>query len=337
MTRHFETVSTIDVAALFDERASSRPAVERQVAQTLAEHGGFVATGFPGGDDIDGRMQDLLAFFGLPAEVKMACATRGHDPASPHVYRGYSPPPEETGWAYNEVFDIGPDPVTGVPGDLPGREVLEEPTFWPSAEPHPGWCARSRALYDDLVGLCRGVLCGLLAGLDIDPAPALAQCARNNATLRLLNYPEVPAHFLAGQGEKDAEGEHADEFGRRILTYTHTDMNLVSLLWQDPVGGLQVRAPDGTWREVPADRGGVSIHNGTMIERVTGGRVAGTPHRVAGPSGNRRSVGMFHEPDYDALLPSSDGRPDETYARQLLRKLKTYPDLEPFLAEELAA
>ena len=46
---------------------------------------------------------------------------------------------------------------------------------------------------------------------------------------------------------------------------------------------------------------------------------------------------MFHEPDYDALLPSSEGRGAETYGRQLLRKLKTYPDLAPFIADELAA
>lgn len=330
----YETVTTIDIAALFDPGARSRQAAARAVADALIGHGGFVATGFPGGDDIDGRMRRLLAFFALPMDEKMACATRRHDPRRSNVNRGYVPTPEKRGWAYNEVFDIGPSLIEGVDPALPGHEILEEPTQWPAREPHQDWQKESRALFDDLVGLCRGVLEGMMIGLDLDHRPALGLCRRNNATLRLLHYPPVPDDFVAGEGA--AAPEHADGFGRRIMTHRHIDMNLHSLLWQEPVGGLQMQAPDGTWREVPADRGGISIHNGAMIEALTGGRVKGTPHRVAGPRGDRSSVGMFHEPDYDAVMTPVGGAA-ETYARKLLRQYTTYPDFAPFIPAAMAA
>ncbi|MBC6441049.1 MAG: isopenicillin N synthase family oxygenase [Rhodospirillales bacterium] len=335
MQAHFENVTTIDIAALFDDTSAVRPAIAVEVARALAEHGAFLATGFPGGDDIDRRMEKLLAFFTLNRAGKMSCATRRDDPASPNVNRGYIAPPEDKGWAYNEFFDIGPDPVPSVPSGLPARELLEEPTRWPTTEPYSGWVTESRALFNDMVGLCRGVLGGMMEGLGLDPSPALALCEGNNATLRLLNYPEVPDHFVAGEGE--VVPEQFDELGRRILTQRHLDMNLASLLWQDPVGGLQMQAPDGIWREVPVDQGGISVHNGVMIDRLTGGRVPGTPHRVAGPTGNRRSVGMFHEPDFSALMDSEESRPPEVYARQLLRRYKAYPDMAPFIPDEMAA
>ena len=331
----FASVGTLDVAALFDPMSAKRDTVARSVTAALVEHGGFVATGFPGGDEIDGRMRRLLAFFALSGDEKMACATRSHDPASPNVNRGYMPAPDDHAWAYNEIFDIGPDPVSDVPEDLPGREILLEATLWPPREPYPGWRRESRALFVDMVGLCAAVLEGMMTGLGLDPAPALAQCTTGNATLRLLNYPDVPDGFLAGEG--DTVPRRNDELGRRILTHRHVDMNLCSLLWQDPIGGLQMQAPDGTWRQVPADRGGISVHNGAMIERLTGGRIKGTPHRVAGPAGNRRSVGMFHEPDFGAQIPSADGQGTETYARQLLRQYKGYENLAPFIPDELAA
>lgn len=330
----FETATTIDIAALFGPAPRSRAAVARAVAEALTTHGGFVATGFPGGRNIDGRMRSLLAFFDLPAEEKMACATRRHDQRSPNVNRGYVPTPEKRGWAYNEVFDIGPETIQGIDSALPGREILEEPTQWPTPGPHPDWQAESRALFVDLVGLCHGVLAGMMEGLGLEPALALGLCRRNNATLRLLHYPPMPEDFVAGEGA--AAPQRTDEFGRRILTHRHIDMNLHSLLWQEPVGGLQIQAPDGTWREVPADRGGVSIHNGAMIETLTGGRVKGTPHRVAGPVDGRCSVGMFHEPDYDAVMTSVGGSA-ETYARALLRQYATYDDFAPFIPTEVAA
>ena len=334
MTERFETVTTIDIAALFDSQARSRTETAHAVAHALVTQGGFVATGFPGGGDIDGRMRRLLAFFDLPMEQKMDCTTRRHDPRQANINRGYVPTPRKRGWAYNEVFDIGPAVIEGVDPSLAGRAILEEPTQWPAQEPHANWQSQSRALFDDMVGLCLGVLEGMMTGLDLDPLPALAMCRRNNATLRLLHYPPVPDDFIAGEGA--ASPQRNDELGRRIMTHSHIDMNLHSLLWQEPVGGLQMQAPDGTWREVPADRGGISVHNGAMIEALTGGRVKGTPHRVAGVAGDRCSVGMFHEPDYDAVMTPAGGVA-ETYARTLLRQYATYDDFAPFVPAEVAA
>lgn len=118
-------------------------------------------------------------------------------------------------------------------------------------------------------------------------------------SLRMLYYPTVTAHKNAqfGAGE-------------------HTDYGMITLLFQDDVGGLQVKDRQGTWLNVPADPSKVVVNCGDLLERWTNGRFLSTTHRVLPNLSKkpRQSIALFIDPDPDVeieCLPSccSDEKP----------------------------
>ena len=143
----------------------------------------------------------------------------------------------------------------------------------------------------------------------------------DTATLRLLHYAPAPADFaLRGDGGDEPEGIGD---GRRLIAASHVDTGLLSLLWQDETGGLQMRSRDREWREVPPAPDGLSVHCGDLVKALTGGRLEGTLHRAAGNGGDRCSVGFFLEPDFETAVVAPAGGPPVSYARHLVNE---FPD-----------
>ena len=97
-----------------------------------------------------------------------------------------------------------------------------------------------------------------------------------------------------------------DSDGRRVplITMEHVDTCCLSLLWQVPEGGLQTRAPDGDWFDVPARPGALSIHFGDTMATMSDGVFKATPHRVLGRAAERHSLGFFLEPALGASVGS---------------------------------
>ncbi len=70
---------------------------------------------------------------------------------------------------------------------------------------------------------------------------------------------------------------------RRYVTgAAHVDSGFVTLLAQDGVEGLQARAVDGAWIDVPPVDGTLAVNFGKLLQRWTGGRIKATEHRVLG-------------------------------------------------------
>ncbi len=138
-----------------------------------------------------------------------------------------------------------------------------------------------------------------------------------NVTLRLLHYPPMSAR------ESGQLGAGA-----------HTDYGLLTFLFQDQVGGLEVlgRQSD-TWIPVAPRTGEIVVNTGDLMERWTNGRFRSTCHRVRPRAGNRDrySLALFLDPD-DAVevscLPScvSAQNParyrSTTAGEQILAKLR---------------
>ena len=76
----------------------------------------------------------------------------------------------------------------------------------------------------------------------------------------------------------------------------------MTLLAQDGVEGLQARAADGTWLDVPPEADAVVVNFGALLGRWTGGRIRATEHRVLGSDRERFSIPFFYEPRVDATI-----------------------------------
>ena len=82
----------------------------------------------------------------------------------------------------------------------------------------------------------------------------------------------------------------------------HTDYGLLTLLYQDEVGGLAIKK-DGEWLSAPPIPGSFVCNIGDMLERMTFGRYRSTPHRVRNVSGRSRlSLPFFFDPGWDSTL-----------------------------------
>jgi isopenicillin N synthase-like dioxygenase len=78
----------------------------------------------------------------------------------------------------------------------------------------------------------------------------------------------------------------------------HTDYGLLTLLYQDNSGGLEVHTPTG-WIEAPPITGTLVCNLGDMLERMTGGAYRSTPHRVRATRGGERiSFPLFLDPNW---------------------------------------
>lgn len=315
-------LDVVDIGPLFADDPSERTPVDRAIGRAISRCGGFVVAGMPGSDRLDDLATTALRFFDLPDDTKRSVASRETDPSGPRVYRGYRSSLRDGAWAYNQMFDVGPArPHPAPPVD--GMHVFAEENAWPAIEPCPGWRDAMETYYDLMTSVGTRVMLAAARWAGFDDVALAHHYAEGNSTLRLLDYPLRPDGVTT-------ISDHADPGDTpRIAAAAHTDVAGASLLWQRD-GGLQAQGPDGAWHDVPHQPNTVSVHLGTVLEQMTGGRVRATPHRVLDLGVHRRSVGFFVEPGLATHLTEPDAeRPFAgTYGWHLQERFHSMPGFE---------
>jgi isopenicillin N synthase-like dioxygenase len=258
--------------------------LRQRLREVAHEVGFFYLTGHGVPESLSRRiLASARRLFALPQADKDAVAMV----RSPH-FRGYTRLGGElTGGKvdWREQIDIGPerDPVGG-PGK-PGYLWLQGPNQWPSGLPElPGIIAEWDTA---LASVSRSLLRHWAASLG-SPADVFdAAFSGIPATLiKIVHYPPSAAH---------SQGVGA-----------HRDSGVLTLLLAEPGSqGLQVRARDGGWIDVPARDGAFIVNIGEMLELATGGYLRATEHRVnLRQSADRISVPYFFNPRLDAQIPT---------------------------------
>ncbi|XMA10285.1 hypothetical protein WAI453_003076 [Rhynchosporium graminicola] len=87
----------------------------------------------------------------------------------------------------------------------------------------------------------------------------------------------------------------------------HTDLGTVTLLFRQPVAGLQILGDDGKWTYVSAQPGTITVNLADTISHLTGGWLKSSVHRVVAPPRDqwpydRTGLLYFARPHNDTVL-----------------------------------
>jgi len=83
----------------------------------------------------------------------------------------------------------------------------------------------------------------------------------------------------------------------------HCDGGTFTILWQDSLGGLEVRNKRGDWVGVAPIEGMFVINIANLLQRWTNGRFSSTEHRVINRYGtDRYSIAFFVYPSHSTIV-----------------------------------
>lgn len=273
-------------------------------------------------------------FFTVPEADKLELAKKTFVKSNKNTYRGYFPTQPGQQDNLKEGFEVGPRQAP--PRSTQGRNRkfdLTELNVWPSDMTFPDGRARLEKLHDELQNLSSTLL-SLLAVSLAKPADYFADYLTDSlSTLRLLHYPPQPAPASISPEA-------------RLCCTPHTDSGILTLLHQDPTGGLEVQNSAGEWIAVPYIPGSIVVNIGDLLAQVSGGRFVATQHRVRTNSGGSRgnqngmgrfSVPFFFEPGEKCLVRSVDGGEGVVYGEYVRRKMGTWVEYQDEPEEKVEA
>lgn len=275
-------------------------------------------TGLPA--TLEARMLSAArSFFSLPGSAKAAVAN-----TTSAQFRGYTALGGERtrGEAdLREQLDICPEARALSPAELDGKAAfwrLVGPNLWPEGLPDLQRVVHEWEAHCEQIS--RRLLAAWALALGEDEDFFDASFTEPFSLLKIVRYPPTTK---PGQG-----------------VGSHKDAGVLTLLWIDGSGGLQVER-GGEWVDVPPLPGAFVVNIGEMLEYATQGFLKATQHRVAlnEGTGDRISVPYFFNPALDARLPimrrAGDGvstDPDNPihslYGDNCLKsRLRSHPDV----------
>jgi isopenicillin N synthase-like dioxygenase len=318
-------VPVIDISAFRTGSDEERAAVVAAVDRAATEVGFMQITGHGIPESVqDGLTEAMDAFFALPMAEKLACR-----PASKEINRGYTPPKTER-LSYSlgvyspddlfEAYNVG-NQAADFPGlDLP--EAYYPANIWPeNADMRAGvtaWFEHAAALartMTDIFALALGLPADYFVKFQDHPMDVF----------RMNNYQLPPDDTRIEPGQ--------------LGMGAHTDYGIVTVLWADPVRGLQILDTEGGWQDVIPAPGALLINLGDLLSRWTNDRWISTMHRVLAPIDDtgklyrRRSAAYFHDGNHDALITTLAGEGASSYepvtvSEHLVQKLSGSRGLE---------
>ncbi|MBV7259015.1 isopenicillin N synthase family dioxygenase [Erythrobacter crassostreae] len=238
---------------------------------------------------IDQAEEKSKEFFALPSGVKEGYKIDGGGGA-----RGYTPFGTEKAKDAN-VFDLKEFWHVGRSLDQ-SHELAEfmRPNVWPSEV--DGFEPTFASLYSAFEDAGLRVLEAIALHLGLNQQFFASTVEDGNSVMRLLHYPPL--------GPDAPEGA--------IRAAAHGDINTITLLLGAEEAGLELLSKSGEWLSVDVPKGALVINVGDMLERLTGGALPSTTHRVVNPSGEAASRSRYSMPFFlhfrpDYLIEPLDG------------------------------
>lgn len=250
-------------------------------------------------DTIQMTFEKSADFFRLPMDIKEKLAWE-----DPRANRGYVQIGRERVTTSND-----PEEIAVLRASAPDcKETMEIGRDW-DAEWKNRWPRETDAplfkqtmlhFYQTCHGLHVHVMRSIALGLDLEENFFDHKINEQTHNLRLLSYPPIPRALLEGEGQARAGA--------------HTDYGSLTLLFQDSVGGLEVRNPHtGTFTPATPKPGTIVVNVGDLLARWSNDTLRSTLHRVVAPphtqiseadtmSPSRQSIAFFCNPNFSAEI-----------------------------------
>jgi isopenicillin N synthase-like dioxygenase len=276
----------------FDAGPVERAAFLASLRQAAREVGFFYVVGHGVPDRLNTEtLAQARAFFDLPEADKLAIQMvrspqfRGYTRAGGEITRG------KPDW--REQIDIGAERETVPQGPgVPAWTRLQGPNQWPAAL--PGFRDTVLRWQDEVTAVLVRLLRAFALALgQHEDAFAPIYDGSPHQLVKLIRYPGRDA------GEDD-QGVGA-----------HKDSGLLSLIYQDGQGGLQVEGATG-WIDAAPRPDAFVVNIGELLELASDGFLRATVHRVVSPPAGRDriSLAFFLGARLDATVPALTLPPD---------------------------
>ncbi|UNI16129.1 hypothetical protein JDV02_002596 [Purpureocillium takamizusanense] len=268
---------TLDLSSFHHGSDAERKRLAEDLVQSFKDHGfvKLVNHGVPE-DVVRQYMKAAVDFFALPTDVKMRIANaRGPEPQRGFSWVGA----EQTSKlrkenlqgqeSWDELTDAREHFDAGPPGDA------QYPNKWPTESELPGFRTLMEACYGQFQGICITLMEAIEVGLGLPPGVIVERCQPASSELRLNHYPRTDLRKLAE--------------GKVKRTWPHTDFGIITLLFQDAIGGLELedRRNPGTFAPVcPGSADGPTemvVNISDTFQRWTNGDVMAGVHQVTVP------------------------------------------------------
>lgn len=281
--------------------AGERAALARDLDEAAANVGFFqlVGHGVPA-EVITAARAVTSDYFDLPLEAKLP-----HRPPSPGINRGYAPRGSES-LAYSlsadaasrptdlfEAFNVGEE---GWAADAAGYAARAHDLFVPNIWPEAPAAFRPAvwAYFTAVRALALRFSEVVAAALGLEPEFFADKVDHSTNVLRLIDY---------RTGAADPAPQE-----RQVGMGAHSDYGLFTVLYADPVPGLQVMGAAGGWTDAVPRPGAFIVNIGDLLAQWTNDRWRSTLHRVLPPArpatgvNRRRSMAFFFDGNWDCLV-----------------------------------
>ena len=280
VTTKSATVPVLDLSAL--QTGGSLQGLAAELRAACTDTGFFYVAnhGIPS-DVMDAISEAGRRYFALPLTERRQHLMderfrRGYVPTGTSKIEGYAADDKES-------FDWGLDVPLDDPFVVAGKP-LHGPNKWPADLP---WLRQAGEAYaKETTALGRRILRVIALSLEMPENFFEGMFTKPCVTHRMLHYP--PQHNPAG-----------DQFG----SPPHTDFGLLTLLLQDPIGGLEIQTRGGDWIAAPYIPNTFVINLADLMKVWTNDIYVSNYHRVVNRSGRERySFPTFLNTDYDIVV-----------------------------------
>ncbi|MEL7545608.1 MAG: 2-oxoglutarate and iron-dependent oxygenase domain-containing protein [Pseudomonadota bacterium] len=273
---------------------SDKDAFAAAIGNSFRETGFAVIDGHPIATDlIQATLETAQDFFALPPDAKQAYydkeagGQRGYTPFGTENAKGAANHDLKEFWHTGRALDPnGPyqDKMLPTP-HVAEVENFDETTY---------------KVFTALDMFGRELLRGIACHLKLEETWFEDKVNHGNSILRLLHYPAQQTPPPAGT----------------VRAGAHEDINVITLLLGADEAGLEVLHRSGKWLPVNPPPSAIVINCGDMLQRMTGGVLPSTTHRVVNPSPERAKFSRYSMPYFlhfnpDVLIKALPGCLDE--------------------------